>query len=44
MINMAIFEKTGQAMLPDRPILKGQKLTENVKNLKCDILSDFQTI
>ena len=31
-------------MLPDKSILKGQKLVENAKieKLKCDILSDFQ--
>ena len=33
-------------MLPDRSILKGQKLVENVKIRfeKCDILGDFQTL
>ena len=33
-------------MLPDRSILKGQKLVENAKieKLKCDILGDFQTL
>ena len=32
-------------MLPDRSLLIGQKLVENAKNeqLKCDILSNFQT-
>ena len=45
---MASFWKTeacGQAVLPDRSILKGQKMVENAKieKLKCDILSDFQT-
>ena len=31
-------------MLPDRSVLIGQKLVENVKNSKCDILSNFQTM
>ena len=33
-------------VLPDRLILIGQKLVENAKieKLKCDILSDFQTL
>ena len=33
-------------MLPDRSILTGQKLVGNalVKNFKCDILGDFQTM
>ena len=33
-------------MLPDRSILKGQKLMESAKieKLKCDILGDFQTL
>ena len=33
-------------MLPDSPILVGQKLVKNAKvgKLKCDILGDFQTL
>ena len=33
-------------MLPDRSVLIGQKLVENakIKNYKCDILSNFQTM
>ena len=36
----------GQTVLPDRSVLKGQKLVENAKieKLKCDILSNFQTM
>ena len=36
-------ESCGQTVLPDRSILKGQKLVENAKveKLKCDILGDF---
>ena len=39
-------EFCGQTVLPDRSILKGQKLVENAKmeKLKCDILGDFQTL
>ena len=39
-------EACGQTVLPDRSILKGQKLMENAKmeKLKCDILGDFQTL
>ena len=33
----------GQTILPDRSLLIGQKLVENVKIHKCDILSKFQT-
>ena len=35
-----------QTVLPDRSILKGQKLVENdkIEKLKCDILGDFQTL
>ena len=36
-------EALGQTVLPDRSILKGQKLVENVK-VKWDIFGDFQTI
>ena len=34
----------GQTVLPDRSILIGQKLVENVKirKFKCDIVSNFQ--
>ena len=44
-----VFWKTdacGQTVLPDRSILIGQKLVENaqIQNLKCDILSNFQTM
>ena len=31
-------------MLPDRSVLIGQKLVENAKIEKCDILGDFQTL
>ena len=33
-------------MLPDRSVLRGQKVVEIVKieRFKCDILNDFQTI
>ena len=36
----------GQTVLPDRSILKGQTLMENanIKKLKCDILSNLQTM
>ena len=36
----------GQTVLPDRSILIGQKLVENVKirKFKCDIVSNFQTM
>ena len=39
-------EACGQTVLPDRSILKGQKLVENAKiqKFKCDILSNFQTM
>ena len=39
-------EVCGQTVLPDRSILKGQKMVENAKipKFKCDILSDFQTL
>ena len=39
-------EACGQTALPDRSLLIGQKLVENAKieNLKCDILSNFQTL
>ena len=35
-----------QTVLPDRSLLKGQKLLENAKieKLKCDILSNFETM
>ena len=41
-----VFEKPeacGQTVLPDKSILKGQKLVENakIKEFKCDILSNF---
>ena len=43
------FSKTkasGQTVLPDRLLLIGQKLVENVKirKFKCDILVNFQTL
>ena len=46
---MASFWKTeacGQTVLPDRSVLIGQKVVENVKivKFKCDILSNFQTL
>ena len=49
MVNLASFwkpEACGQTALPDRSILKGQKLMENAKiqKIKCDILSNFQTM
>ena len=33
----------GKTVLPDRSVLKGQKLVENaeIKKFKCDILSNF---
>ena len=39
-------EACGQTVLPDRSVLIGQKLVENAKiqNVKCDILSNFQTM
>ena len=39
-------EAFGQTVLPDRSVLKGQKVVENVKivKFKCDILSNFQTL
>ena len=39
-------EVCGQTVLPDRSILIGQKLVQNAKIqiLKCDILSNFQTL
>ena len=45
---MASFRKPeacGQTVLPDRSVLKGQKLVENAKmpKFKYDIMSDFQT-
>ena len=33
----------GQEILPDRSLLIGQILVENVKIHKCDVLSKFQT-
>ena len=49
MLNLASFwkpEACGQTVLPDRSVLKGQKLVENAKiqKFKCDILSNFQTV
>ena len=37
--------KIGPSVLPDRSILRGQKLVENAKieKFKCDIFGDFQT-
>ena len=40
-------EACGQTVLPDRSVLKGQKLVKNAKiknKFKCDILSNFQTM
>ena len=39
-------EACSQTVLPDSPILVGQKLVKNAKvgKLKCDILGDFQTL
>ena len=39
-------EACGQIVLPDRSLLIRQKLVENakIKNFKCDILSNFQTM
>ena len=40
-------EACGQTVLPDRSVLIGQKLVENAKiekKIKCDILSNFQTM
>ena len=33
-------------MVPDKSVLKGQKMVENAKirKIKCDILSNFQTM
>ena len=31
-------------MLPDRSVLLGQKLVNNIKKIKWDILSNFQTL
>ena len=38
--------KNGQIVLPDMSVLIGQKLVENakIKKLKCNILSNFQTM
>ena len=49
MVNLATFSKPepyGQTELPDRSLLKDQKLVENAKiqKFKCDILNDFQTL
>ena len=48
MVNFGEFVKTwsGQTVLPDRSLLKGQKLMKNakLKQFKCDILSNFQTM
>ena len=49
MANLASFwkpEACGQTVLPDRSVLIGQKLVRNakIKKLKCDILSNFQTM
>ena len=39
-------EATFQTVLPDKPLLIGQKLIENAKieKFRCDILGDFQTL
>ena len=49
MVNFGEFLKSeacSQKVVPDRSLLKGQKLVENVKieKLKCDIFGDFQTL
>ena len=49
MVNFGEFlkhEACSQTVLPDSPILVGQKLVKNAKvgKLKCDILGDFQTM
>ena len=49
MVNLASFWKTetcGQTVLPERSVLIGQKLVETakIKIIKCDILSNFQTM
>ena len=48
-VNLASFWKTEaceETVLPDRSILRGQKLVENAKieKLNWDILDDFQTL
>ena len=46
MVNSVEFLTIGQTVLPDRLVLKGQKLVENdkIEKLKCDILGDFQAL
>ena len=49
MVHLGGFEKPkacGQIVLPDRSLLIGQKLVENVKieKFKSDIMSNFQTL
>ena len=50
MVKLASFSKAeacGQTALTDRSLLIEQKLVENAKirkNLKCDFLSDFETL
>ena len=50
MVNLASFWKpviSGQTVLPDTSLLKGQKLVKNAKNakkFKYDIFSNFQTL
>ena len=49
MVNFGDFWKPdgwGKTVLPDRSILKGQKLLENGKihKFKCDILGNFKTL
>ena len=50
MVNLASFwkaEACGQTAIPDRSLLIEQKLVKNAKikkNLKCDFLSDFETL
>ena len=39
---MVDFSGSGQTVLPDRSFLKEQKLVENAKIEKCDILSNFK--
>ena len=44
--NFWLTEATFQLVLPDKPLLIGQKLIENAKieKFRCDILGDFQTL
>ena len=46
LIKLNLHPACRQSVLPDRSILKGQKLVENTQslNFQCDILGDFQTM